>query len=447
MTRACILVAEDDPAMGKVLVALLQQVGHEVVLVRDGVLALTAIRERDVDVLLTDLRMPGIDGMELLRRVRAERADLPVVMLTAHGTVPLAVEAMKVGASDFLLKPFDRAAVLYAIDKALAASAWAEDRPPRVESPSNVIIGEAPALIELRRQLSRVATTDATVLVTGETGTGKELVARAVHAESVRASGPFVAVNCAALPEALLEAEVFGYRKGAFTGAATTKPGRVEIAASGTLFLDEIGDMPPAIQPKILRLLQELEYTPLGDTRARRADVRFVAATHRDLAADVAAGRFREDLYYRLNVFPLRVPPLRERPMDIPVLARRFCDTFARMNRRPELHLTDAALSRLSRYPWPGNVRELQSFVERLVILSEGPTIDETDVGRELERTSTLARAPDPASDSVHESRFAAERAALVAALARSPTNRSQAARILGVSRRTLYNMLTRHGL
>jgi DNA-binding NtrC family response regulator len=375
------------------------------------------------------------------------------VLITAHGSVPLAVEAMKAGAADFLLKPFDRDEVLFTIEKALVSSSHAAQRPPEPSTPERLLIGNSPAMKDCIERLRKAAPTQATVLIRGESGTGKEVAARTLHAWSPRRQGPFVAVHCAALPDNLLESELFGYEKGAFTGAHQRKPGRVELAEGGTLFLDEIGDISLAVQVKLLRLLQEKEFQRLGGTRTEKADVRFVAATHRNLEALVAAGQFREDLFYRLNVVPVWMPPLRERRDDVVLLAHKFCEEFAAANGRTGLALEDDALAALTAYDWPGNVRELQNLIERLVVFADGPTIRGADVKRELGRNAGIrppndaASAPSAEPTTLDAQRLEAERQAIREALARTGGNRTQAARLLGISRRTLYNKLRELGI
>jgi two-component system response regulator AtoC len=390
--------------------------------------------------------MPGIDGMQLLDKIAARWPEVPVIMLTAHGTVPLAVEAMKRGAAEFMQKPFERDEVVFVVKKALAASDV--ERAPRAEA-SRRILGGSSAMREVMALVDRAAPGGSTVLVRGESGTGKELVARALHDRSPRRAKPFVTLHCAALPENLLESELFGYEKGAFTGAVARKPGRVELAHEGTLFFDEIGDVPLAMQVKLLRVLQEREFERLGGTQTIKVDVRFVAATHRDLEAMVESGTFREDLFYRLSVVPLFLPPLRARPEDLEPLARHFAATLGKSLSR-ELTIAPQAIEVMARQPWPGNVRQLQNFVERLLVFSDGPAIGAVDVERELAREGTLARpragsTSDAASLDVR--RREAEKEAIQTALRRAGDNRTVAARLLGVSRRTLYNKLEEYGL
>ncbi len=452
--QSAVLVVDDDPAVGVVLSGLLRQDGLDVVVVRSAEEALTRLDARPFDAVVTDLRMDGMDGMELLRRARERWPELPVVVISAHGTIQLAVEAMKRGAADFVTKPFDRQEILFVVRKAITGGVPARDVVPSPPTSSG-LVSRSPRMAEVLRLVDRVAPSAATVLVLGETGTGKELVARAVHDRSPRSDAPFIKLHCAALPEALLESELFGYEKGAFTGAVTRKPGRVELAEGGTLFLDEIGDVTPAIQVKLLRLLQTREYERLGGTRTVEADVRFVAATHRDLEAMVARGEFREDLFYRLNVLPIWLPPLRDRPEDVEALAVHFCAQHARGAGRDAARFSDEALALLRVQPWPGNVRQLQSVVERLVLLSDAAVLGATDVQRELSRGSRAAagtsEAPAPLPDAtgghLDGQRRATERQAIMAALERTGGNRTAAARVLGVSRRTLYNKLQEHGL
>jgi two-component system response regulator AtoC len=449
---SCVLLVDDDPAVGKVLGALLEQEGIISRYVGSGAEALRLLDQRPFDVVVTDLRMPEIDGMLLMAKILEKWPDQAVIMLTAHGTVQTAVEAMKVGARDFLLKPFDADEVVHVVRRAIALAGRSLQAVPSAPSRSG-LLGQSPAMAEVSDLVARAARSNATILLRGESGTGKEVAARAVHALSARNKGPFIALHCASLPDTLLESELFGHEKGAFTGAATRKPGRIELAHGGTLFLDEIGDVPLSTQVKLLRVLQERELERIGGTVPIKVDARFVAATHRDLEALVAKGQFREDLFFRLNVVPVFVPPLRERPGDTALLARHFFDEIARANERTGLELSEDAVSALAALAWPGNVRQLQNFIERLIVLSDGPTITSVDVEREIARETPGRVSVTPSSASatgvtslesqVRES----ERQALLTALQRARNNRTQAARLLGVSRRTLYNRLEEHGL
>jgi DNA-binding NtrC family response regulator len=452
--KARVLVVDDDRAVGMVLASLLKQAGHEAHHVASGEEALAALASRGIDLVISDVRMPGMDGMELLGEVKQRAPDVPVVLLTAHGSVPLAVEAMKAGAADFLAKPFDKDEVLFTVEKAMATSSHASGKPPEASRGETLLAGSSDAMNECIERLKKAAPTLATVLLRGESGTGKEVAARTLHAWSPRKSGPFVAVHCAALPDNLLESELFGYEKGAFTGATQRKPGRVELAEGGTLFLDEIGDISPAVQVKLLRLLQEKEYQRLGATRGEKADVRFVAATHRDLEEMVEAGEFREDLFYRLNVVPVWMPPLRERPGDVAMLAKKFTADLGKANGRADLALDAAGIAALAAHDWPGNVRELQNLIERLVVFADGDTIAGADVQRELGRRATSRVRPSgpPGAEgggapTLDAHRVEAEKQAIKDALGRAHGNRTQAARLLGISRRTLYNKLGELGL
>jgi two-component system, NtrC family, response regulator AtoC len=447
-----VLIVDDDGAIGTVLAALLGQAGMTSTQARNGQEAVKLLETRPCDAVLTDLRMPGMDGMDLLRTVTSRWPGVPVVMITAHGTVQLAVEAMRAGAADFVLKPFEREEIVFVLRKALALSKRAEEA-ELTETPSDgEMVFESKGMREVDALVTRAASGTTTILVRGETGTGKELVARAIHNRSPRRDKPFVKVHCAALPDTLLEAELFGYERGAFTGAVTRKPGRVELAEGGTLFLDEIGDITAAMQVKLLRILQDREYERLGGTKTNKADLRFVAATHRDLEAMVARGEFREDLLYRLNVITVWLPPLRLRPDDIERLVRHFSTIHGKANGKVGLKLDADAVKLLSLQPWPGNVRQLGNCIERLVVLSDGLVLDAADVAKELGRPANPFAQPAsaPARDeatTMDARRGVAEREALVAALQGAAGNRTVAARILGISRRTLYNKLAEHKL
>ena len=449
--KPCVLIVDDDLAILKVLSSQLGQDGIHALEAQSGEQALELLDLHPIDVVITDLRMPGMDGLALLGRISRSWPEVPVIILTAHGSIQLAVETMKTGAADFIVKPFDRDEVLFVIRKALATASRDEHPSP----PGGLsLLGDSAAMAEVRDTIRRAAGGAATVLIRGETGTGKELVAHAVHRQSRRAGKPFVKLNCAALPDSLLESELFGHEKGAFTGAVSRKPGRVELAHGGTLFLDEIGDVPLSTQVKLLRILQEREFERVGGTETVKVDVRFIAATHRELESLVQIGDFREDLFYRLNVVPLAVPPLRARPGDVLVLADHFAKAAGEANGRAGCALEAEAGALLARQPWPGNVRQLENFVERLVVLYDGPKVLRAHVERELGRDAALKGAARPASTpeqpplpDLDSQRRDAEREAIVEALSRAGNNRSVAARILAISRRTLYNKLEEYGL
>jgi DNA-binding NtrC family response regulator len=378
---APILIVEDKDSLRTMLRCALEANGYSVLEAGDQPEAEAVLKNGRPDLVLSDLRLPRGDGFGVLRAARAMDPEMPVVMMTAFGSIQEAVAAMKEGALDFLAKPIDPEHLLMLVERALDRRRLVaenlvlrEELAVRRGAPQ--IIGDAPALKAVLASLERAAATDITVLLDGESGTGKELFARALHARGPRSGGPFVAINCAAIPEGLLESELFGYEKGAFTGAGNRKPGRFELAHRGTIFLDEIGDLPLSLQAKILRALEERQFERLGGTVPVKVNVRVIAATNRDLRARVAARQFRDDLFFRLSVFPITIPPLRERAQDIPLLARHFVDRFCLEMKKPALTLSEAAGVALQGYAWPGNVRELQNCIERAVILTDGPTIE-----------------------------------------------------------------------
>jgi two-component system response regulator AtoC len=414
------------------------------------------------DVAIVDIDVAD-KGLDLVSQLASRAPSIEVVALVDAQNPQRGVEAVRRGATDFIRRPIDRDEVHYVLAKSLRMVDFTEAEPPRSMAvvQRTTLVGQSETMKELERTLARAARGVATVLVRGESGSGKELVARRVHELSPRASGPFIKVHCGALPDNLLESELFGYEKGAFTGAAHRKPGRVELAEGGTLFLDEIGDITPAVQVKLLRVLQDREFEPLGGTRTLKADVRFVAATHRDLEDLVAKKEFREDLFYRLNVVSLKVPPLRARPDDIEALALHFCQVLAAANGRGSLVLDVKAIDRLRAQSWPGNVRQLQNFIERLVVLSSGPRIGLEDVDRELQwhgdtpaqassAMEAVAAGPPAAAEEssivgLNVALQRAERRALEKALKSAKGNRAVAARLLGISVRTLYYKLEAH--
>ncbi len=442
--RPTILVADDEPAMRESVARALRREGYHVVAVPDGAAALDVLRRDPVDLLIADLRMPGLDGLELLRAARLVAPDTEIVVLSGHGTVEEAVEAMKEGAYDFLTKPFDRAPLVRAVRQALERrSLVLENRRLQRQlddlTESEEMVGRSPAILEVIRLVRQVAPTSATVLIQGESGTGKELVARALHRLSSRRDRPFVTVNCAALPDTLLESELFGHEKGAFTGAVSRRAGRFELADGGTLLLDEVGDLSPLAQAKVLRVLQEGEFEPVGGTRTLTVDVRVVAATNQDLGRLVADRRFREDLYYRLQVITLTMPPLRDRREDIPLLAQHFLRRYAAKNHRPVEGFTEAALARLVAYPWPGNVRELEHVVERAVILARAPFIDVADLPEVIAQSEAPARViPIPIGMPLEE----VEQRLIEETLRRTKGDKELAAKLLGIASRTIYRKL-----
>ncbi len=448
--EATILVVDDEPSHRQMLEVVLGAEGYEVAGAGDGEEAVEAVSERFYDLILMDIRMSRMGGIEALHRVREISPGIPVIIMTAYASVNTAVEALKSGAYDYLTKPLDIDELKILVKKALRHQHLeAENRLLRERIGDRFdfanIIGRSPAMKNLFEILAMVAPTEATVLVTGESGTGKELIANAIHQNSPRRLNPFIKVNCAALPETLLESELFGHEKGAFTGAAARKQGRFRLAHTGSIFLDEIGEMSPATQAKILRVLQEREFEPLGGTAPVPVDTRIIAATNVDLEKAIEAGRFRTDLYYRLNVVAVEVPPLRERREDIPLLAEFFLRRYAEKNNRMIKGFTPRTLDTLMRYGWPGNVRELENLVERAVILVRGEMItpDELpDVLKEEEGEGEPS-APKAPGRSLKE----VEKEMILRTLEETGGNRTRAAQILGISRRTLQLKLKEYGV
>jgi len=460
-----ILVVDDEPNLRKVLSAQLARDGYDVHTAEDGEQALSILEQNHIDLVITDLKMPKLDGMELLRRVVALDDELPVVMITAHGTVDNAVEALKTGAFDYITKPFDQAEVRTIVRKALKTrdlSATEATRPPVESAPGARygIIGRSAGILEVYGVLDRVADTPTTVLISGESGTGKELVARALHENSSRRDKPFIKVNCAAIPRDLMESELFGYERGAFTGAVGSKPGRFELATGGSLFLDEIGSIPVEMQVKLLRALQESEFERVGGIKTIRVDVRLVAATNSDLKREIAAGAFREDLYYRLNVVPIRLPPLREREEDIALLVKHFIAKFNARLKKNVSGIEPEAEALLGNYPWPGNIRELENVIERAVLFCDADRIRPADLTPEVRdgvpsvrpAAQQHAAVGEPAAgDGLKEQVKAAmsrlERELIIKALEQTNSNVTHAARLLKISRKGLQLKMKELGL
>jgi two-component system response regulator FlrC len=440
---AKILVVDDEEGIRAFLADALSSADHDVETAGTVDEAIATIAKTSFQVVLTDLKMPGENGIELVRHVTSEHPDVEIIVLTAHGTVTAAVEAMRLGAFDFLQKPLESPAELrLLVQRALERHRLRAAREASRPTTGQQLSWGAPAMDDVVKHVTKVANTQATVLLTGESGTGKEVLARALHAASKRAEGPFVAVNCAALAETLLESELFGHEKGAFTNATTRRRGRVELADGGTLFLDEVGELKLDLQAKLLRVLQEREFERVGGSQTVTVDVRWVAATNRDLAAMMNEGGFREDLYHRLSVFPIQVPPLRERREDIPPLADLLLTQVGAELGRPELRLGSDAHDRLARAQWRGNVRELRNTLERTAILADGPEIQAKD----LVFVDSGQSAASGASAKVTTLEDA-ERAAIERALASNAGNRKNAAQELGIGVRTLYEKLKRYGL
>ena len=436
---ARLLVVDDDRTFRLSTAALLRQDGHEVVEAEDGARAVERLKAENFDLILLDMRMPGLDGIGLVEVLRTWGHDTPILMISGFGTVDAAVKALHTGADDFLTKPVEPDVLSARVESLLSR------RPTVVtgsERAPGGLIGRSPAMRSVLEIIERVAPTEATVLVTGETGTGKELVARAIHERSDRAAGPFVAVNCAALAEGLLESELFGHRKGAFTGAVRDRTGLFEAASGGTILLDEIGDVSPAMQHRLLRVLQEREITQVGSVKPVQVDVRVIAATNKDLRAEMDAGRFRDDLYYRLNVVRIELPPLRARREDVPLLTEAF---YERVGRRPHEGCSPLAMRLLQAYAWPGNVRELLAVLESAHIRAGERRIEAQHLPPDVRGVDEAGGSPGERYR--REMPEADERAAIEAALAETGGARSAAAERLGMSRTTLWRKMKEHGL
>jgi two-component system nitrogen regulation response regulator NtrX len=446
-----VLIVDDEAGIRAALAQLLEYESYEVKAVSSGKEALAAYESWRPQLVFLDVKMAGIDGLETLKRLRAADPAAIVVMISGHASISDAVEATHLGAYDILEKPLDTDRILVTLRNAIGHLALVEENErlrDKVQQHGE-IVGRSAAIAAVLDQIQRVAGTPARVLITGENGTGKELVARAIHAQSPRAKGPFVEVNCAAIPSELIESELFGHMKGSFTGAVADRAGKFEQADGGTLFLDEIGDMSPAAQAKVLRVLQEGEVTRIGGQRTRKVDVRVLAATNKRLEDEIAGGRFREDLYYRLNVVPIVAPPLRERREDIPMLVQHFATRLA-ADGMPSKGIEQTALERLASLDWPGNVRELRNTVERLLILATGPRITLADVerlvgGRTGETAGTIGGLESYGT--YEEFKLAAERAFLLVKLRQYDWNVAETARALDMPRSNLYKKIERHGL
>lgn len=449
-----IIIAEDEERLRRLFAMLLSNAGYKMTLAEDGEMAWELIQKDRPDLLITDLRMPKLDGMGLLQKVKTAIPDLPVIVITAYGEIESAVEAMKAGAADYLTKPVNEEHLKLALERALQWRKVVSEN-VRLRNEKKVqydfpnIIAESQAMKELLDMAAKVAQSDSTVLIIGESGTGKELISRAIHLNSPRSRGPFEAVNCAAIPDNLLESELFGFERGAFTGAVESKPGVFELASSGTLFLDEIGDMAFPLQAKVLRALEERTFKRLGGSKLLQTDTRFVAATNRNITDMVRAGEFREDLFYRLSVFPLEILPLRERPEDIMPLARHFLQKFCRQMGKPVPEIPADTEKMLLSHHWPGNVRELQNAIERSVILLSGPKLTTAIVGRRFTSIESISGGTRE-EFRLPNSGFNLEehvRALIDQALSRTSGNKSAAAKMLGISRATLRYRIEKYEL
>ena len=468
MQAAKILVADDEQNLRRVLTALLRRDGHEVVQAATGLEAID--RLADVDVVITDLRMPGADGMEVLRTASKNHPHVPVIMITAYGSVGQAVEAIKAGAFDYIEKPFEQDSIRIIIEKAIGQAAANKLAPQQqlYHSESEQkgkfgLVGQSTEMQSIFAVIEKVADTPSTVLITGESGTGKELVAKALHEQSSRKTQPFIKINCAAIPKTLMESELFGYEKGAFTGATSSKPGRFELADAGTLFLDEIGEIPVEMQVKLLRAIQESEFERVGGLKTIKVDVRLITATNRDLEHEIARGNFRDDLFYRLNVVPLMIPPLRKRTGDIPLLVSHIIKKFNERLRKSVTGVSDEALAALESHSWPGNIRELENVLERTILFCKGDRIERNDLQLVPMPVAGPAAEPVPPAVEQDDDEHAeisgslkevvraetarVERELIVKALDETGGNVTQAARLLKISRKSLQMKMKEFGL
>lgn len=441
---AHLLVVDDDKAHALAVSRVLQREGWNTRVAHHVDEAMDALRETRFDLAITDLKMPGASGFDLIRAARHEQIDIDFVMMTAFGTVENAVEALRAGAEDFIIKPIKRAALVKCVERILRRKQLESENAQlkrRLEdmSSNHGILGDSSSLQAAIERARSAANSDASILLSGESGTGKERFARAVHAWSPKNKGPFVTLHCGALPESLIESELFGYEAGAFTGANKTKKGLLEIADGGTLFLDEVGELSPMVQVKLLRVLQSGEFTRLGAVETRTVDARVISATHRDLPQMIEEGRFREDLYYRLNVIPVHIPPLRQRGRDVLLLANAFLAQQAEKNGRNPLSFSPDAERLLMNYAWPGNVRELENIIQRVAVLAPGPVVEERDLPSEWQKLKT---APQLLTFKVGTPMHAVEREMILATLAHAGGDKALTATLLGVGRRTIYRKL-----
>ena len=450
-----ILVVDDELNMRLVLKALLNKEGYDVATASDGVEALKVLKSGGVEVVVTDLKMPKLDGVGLLERVIRDYPSTPVIIITAHGTIATAVDALKKGAFDYITKPFERDELKNIIHKAIRTRRLNEEE--LLVSPDDIdrqgIIGSSEPMVKIYDTIKRVATTTTTVLISGETGTGKDLIAYAIHRNSPRRDNPFVKINCAAIAENLIESELFGYEKGAFTGAVSTKPGRFELADKGTLFLDEVGEIPRDMQVKLLRVIQDHEFERVGGLRTIKVDVRLIAATNRNLLQDVKDGRFREDIYYRLNVFPTHLPPLRERREDILPLTDYFIEKFNGKLDREVKNIDSRVKDILVSYDWPGNIRELENFIERIVLMAGGDTITFEDIPPEWKSAAEAISLSQKAGqkrrfkDFVKSHMEEVEKQSIIQCLEEVGGNVTKAAQRLGLSRKGLQLKMIKYNL
>ena len=442
LTGETILVVDDDPYIQQALEDRLVSLGYGVLVSADGKQALDLVERHRPRLILLDIELPGMKGLDVLKEIRCRELDIPVIMITAYGSIDVAVQAMKEGAYDFIPKPFKSGHIGLVVQKAVERQRLRTEvdlLSEEIDRRYSLVAGNSSRMADAIDAAKKAAASRSTVLLLGESGTGKELFARAIHNWSDRKNRSFVAINCVGLSKELLESDLFGHEKGAFTGAHQLKKGKMEIAHGGTVFLDEVGDVSPELQTKLLRFLQEREFERVGGTQPIRVDVRIIAATNRDLQTAMKQGNFRADLYYRLNVVPIKLPPLRERKEDIPELARFFANRFAKETKRATVEITDSALSRLTAYDWPGNVRELANIIERAVVLGHGATIEVDDLAP---ITATTEENISAERLSYHDAVDGHRRSVIIEALAKTQGNRAAAARLLGLERSYLLKLM-----
>jgi len=442
VTKDQILIVDDEENMRSILARLLTSAGYAVLTAAGAAEAMKLVNKHAVALTITDLVMPGTDGMQLLIALKDTDPSMPVIMLTAYGTIETAVAAMKKGAYDYVLKPFDNDEILFVVKKAISSNDFRRCKWYRGAS-GNLLIGTSEKMTRIYELVDKIADSMGTVLISGETGTGKELVAREIHRRSSRGEGPFICVNCAALPDTLLESELFGYEKGAFTGAINSKPGRFELAHGGTILLDEIGDMSLLMQTKLLRVLQDKMVTRLGGTESNEIAVRIIASTNKDIERACHEEQFRQDLYYRINVLNIRIPPLREHKEDIPDIAHYFIEHYTKRDNRPVQTIAPESMTQLLAYDWPGNVRELENTIERAVVLSKDRAIEIEIPGL----SKPITEESKSLRDSLRSTTQEVEKQAIANALRECNGNRSKAAKKLGISRRTIINKIKQYNM
>lgn len=451
MVKYSILIVDDEDNVSLLLNKVFAKEGYKTFVAGDGQKALDIIGEHHIDIVITDIRMPGISGIELLAKIRELDSSIKVLIMTAFATLETAIEALKMGARDYITKPFNLEDVVSSVKRVLESSEMVELESINVKSESKLLdtflYSKSSKMSKVVELIKQVADSHATIMIYGETGTGKELAAQTIHSLSPRKEEPFIKVNCSAIPETLLESELFGYEKGAFTGATARKPGRFELADGGSIFLDEIGDITPAIQVKLLRVLQEKEFQPLGSTKTNKVDIRIIAATNKNLEELVRQKLMREDLYYRLNVVPVTLPPLRERKEDIELLVDHFLLKSSFISGKPKKSLSPRALSKLLAYDWPGNIRELENIVERCVVVTPSETIDWADLPEHIRNNEGIGFSDAARCTTIDDAVDSAEREAILKALHECNGNRTKASELLGISRRSLHRKILKYGI